>query len=205
MNAATRNKAQRLWTWFHTVPGKIVAVLVGLGVIISSANATRNWVIKNYNEIELKKEDRRKLEVVYKTSQQVALDIARTKRDQNRILYDLAFVHAENVLAIETNGGAYYRSDGKLNTIQISREITDMTGWAFEDIKGRGWQNFVYDPDRGLVRENLEMAQQNRSDFYASFRLIRNNGQIIKIKAKGVKVPFEDSVIGYVGVWLKQQ
>lgn len=169
------NISQKVQEW-----AKLIAALIILASSVGWAFNTTNQ-IKGY----IHNQDSRH----YKTTQQLN-NISKQNLEQA----------VTQKLIIKKTGSCYWKADSSGKTIEVGIESLNLTGRPAEDLMGFGWINFVVQEDRNQLYEIIQKALANHTDFYASFRMIKPDGSIIKVKSEAYRVIQNDKIVSYIGM-----
>lgn len=103
-------------------------------------------------------------------------------------------------LIIKKTGSCYWKADSSGKTVEVGIESLNLTGRPAEDLMGFGWINFVVQEDRDQLYEIIQKSLINHTDFYATFRMIKPDETIIKVKSEAYRVIQDDKIVSYIGM-----
>ncbi|MFM7887620.1 MAG: PAS domain S-box protein, partial [Pseudanabaena sp.] len=92
-----------------------------------------------------------------------------------------------------------FRADLQGNSIYVNHRSCEIMGISFAEAMGKGWANSIHPEDRDRVFRHWHDAVTNHQKFYAEYRFLHPDGEMIWVIAQVVPEIENDIILGYVG------
>jgi len=125
---------------------------------------------------------------------------AKGSQQLTQISKQIAEQYVTQKLIIKKTGSCYWKADSSGKTIEVGIESLNLTGRPAEDLMGFGWINFVVQEDRAQLYDIIQKALVNHTDFYATFRMVKPDGSIIKVRSEAYRVVQNNKIVSYIGM-----
>lgn len=197
-NNATEQPKINFIQWFRTTEwlGKKlatwVAIASGCAPVLIGIFKANNWFDQQTN---LMVEHKDVYSYVLKQKKQDSLTIIQL----DAIARQQSYLAATTKFLMSQKGGCYWYSDSSGQTVEVGPEAEALTGYKSDELVSYLWFTHVHPDDQPSLERTMDKCIKYGSDFYATFRMIMPNGDIIKIKAVAYKVEYKGKIIGWRG------
>ncbi len=95
---------------------------------------------------------------------------------------------------VEKLPGVVYTDRVGGNTVFVSEQIVDLTGYTAEESRAPGmWQRMLHPEDRARAARELSQSEARGGDFESEYRLIHRDGRVVWVRDRGRVVTDPDT------------
>ena len=105
-------------------------------------------------------------------------------------------------VALATNVG-YWESDKLGRAVEIGRSLCSILGRSESEIKGSNWVSIMHPQDRESVKEEWDNAVEDSRNFEMTYRFIKPDGSIQKVKGSSHPILKNNELTGFFGTLIK--
>lgn len=186
-----KQAAESVISWLTSTWGKLATLIAAVTFII---NATISFVNMQERENAFKNKVMDNLQSIDSIGRE--------------LMQAYEFSKVQSKLNLKVGGGAYYVTDSIGQTIEMSDEATNITGWPVNDLMGYKWHSHIPEPQRGEMLKYMSSTLMSKTNFEYTYIMNKPDNSRVKIKTFADRVSYPNQphrTKGYVGVILRAQ
>lgn len=184
-----KEAANNFLNWISSTWGKVTALITMTTLIIK---ATLLFTEMKASDIRFQQEVRTRLDNIDNLGRE--------------IMEVQEFSKVRSKLVLKVLGAAYYVTDSIGQTVEMSTQASEITGWEVNELLGYKWHAHIPEPERGEMLKYMASTLASQTNFVYTYTMLKPDKTRVRIKTLADRVHYPNNpnrTRGYIGVILK--